>query len=61
MMPLAIIGVLLLAAIVGYGVYMFSRNDTLKNSKPRYKYVDTTDEKGIVTTKIVDLSEVDDK
>jgi NhaP-type Na+/H+ or K+/H+ antiporter len=33
MMPLAIIGVLIVALIVGYGVYMLTQNVTLKDNK----------------------------
>ena len=32
MMPLAILGVLIVALIIGYGVYMLSQNVTLKNN-----------------------------
>jgi hypothetical protein len=46
-----------MAGIVGYGFYMISENLTLKNTKPRYKYIDTTDKDGNITTKIVDLED----
>ncbi len=57
MMALAVIGILVMAAIVGYGVYMVSQNVTLKDTKPRYKYIDTTDKDGNITTKVVDLED----
>jgi hypothetical protein len=57
MMALSIIGIVVMAAIVGYGAYMVSQNVTLKNTKPRYKYVDTVDEDGNIITKIIDLED----
>ena len=56
-MALSIIGVAVMASIVGYGIYMVSQNVTLKNTKPRYKYVDTVDEDGNEITKVVDLED----
>ncbi len=57
MMALAVIGILVMAGILGYGFYMISENLTLKNKKPRYKYIDTTDKDGNITTKIVEDDE----
>ena len=54
MMPLAILGVLIVALIVGYGVYMLSQNVTLKDKTPRYTYTETTDEDGNKITIIKD-------
>jgi hypothetical protein len=57
MMALAVIGILVMAGIIGYGFYMISENLTLKNTKPRYKYIDTTDKDGNISTKIVEDDE----
>ena len=46
MMPLAILGVLIVALVVGYGVYMLTQNVTIKDKTPRYTYTETTDEDG---------------
>jgi high-affinity Fe2+/Pb2+ permease len=35
MMPLAILGVLIVALIIGYGVYMLSQNVTLKDKETK--------------------------
>lgn len=37
MMPLAILGVLIVALIIGYGVYMLSQNVTIKDNDKETK------------------------
>jgi hypothetical protein len=54
MMPLAILGVLTIALIIGYGVYMLTQNVTLKDKRPRYTYEETTDEDGNIIEVVKD-------
>lgn len=57
MMALAMIGILVMSGIVGYGMYMVIQNVTFKTTKPRYRYVDTKDEDGTIITKVEDLED----
>jgi hypothetical protein len=57
MMPLALIGVLLISLIVGWGVYYLVTNITFKRTTERYKYVSTKDQDGNEIVKVVDLQD----
>jgi hypothetical protein len=57
MMPLALIGLVLMAGLVGWGVWTISKSLTLKPTTERYRYVKTKDEAGNEITKIIDLQE----
>jgi predicted NAD/FAD-binding protein len=57
MIMLAVVGITVLVAIVGYGVYGLSAKFTLKQSTDRYRYVKTKDENGNEITKVVDLED----
>lgn len=61
MMPLAIIGVLIMAAIVGFGIYKLINSFTLKRTTDRYRYEKTLDADGNEITKVVDLEDKNDK
>lgn len=61
MMPLAIIGVLIIASIVGYGVWRLANSFTLKQTTERYRYEKTIDKDGNEITKVVDLQDEDNK
>lgn len=57
MMPLAVVGVLLMAGIVGFGIWKLVNSFTLKPTTDRYRYVKTKDENGNEITKVVDLKD----
>lgn len=59
MMPLAIVGVLLMTGIVGFGIWKLINSFTLKSTTDRYQYVKTKDEHGNEITKVVDLEDKD--
>jgi hypothetical protein len=61
MMPLAIIGVLIMAAIVGFGIYKLINSFTLKRTTDRYRYEKTLDADGNEIVKVVDLEDKDEK
>jgi hypothetical protein len=61
MMPLALLGVLLMAGIVGFGIYKLINSFTLKSTTDRYRYVKSKDEHGNEITKVVDLDENDNE
>lgn len=57
MMPLALVGVLLMAGIVGFGIYKLVNSFTVKRTTDRYRYVKTKDADGNEITKVVDLED----
>jgi hypothetical protein len=61
MMPLAVIGVLLMAGIVSFGIWKLINSFTLKRTTERYRYVKAKDEHGNEITKVVDLEENDNE
>jgi hypothetical protein len=61
MMPLAIIGVLIMAAIVAFGIYKMLNSFTLKRTTDRYRYEKTIDADGNEITKVVDLEDGNEK
>jgi hypothetical protein len=61
MMPLAVVGVLLMAGIVGFGIWKLINSFTLKRTTDRYRYVKTKDENGNEITKVVDLEDNNEK
>jgi predicted negative regulator of RcsB-dependent stress response len=60
MMPLALVGVLIMAGLVGWGVWTIMKSITFKRTTDRYRYVKTKDEDGNEITKVVDLEDNDD-
>jgi predicted negative regulator of RcsB-dependent stress response len=61
MMPLALIGVLIMAGLVGWGVWNVVKSITLKKTTDRYRYVKTKDEDGNEITKVIDLEDSDNE
>jgi predicted negative regulator of RcsB-dependent stress response len=61
MMPLAIIGVLIMAGLIGWGIWNILKSFTLKKTTDRYRYVKTKDENGNEITKVIDLEDENDK
>jgi hypothetical protein len=61
MMPLAIIGVLIMSAVVGFGIYKLYNSFSIKKTTERYRYVKTTDSEGNEITKVVDLNDDNEK
>jgi predicted negative regulator of RcsB-dependent stress response len=57
MMPLALVGVLIMAGLVGWGVWTIAKSITFKRTTDRYRYVKTKDEDGNEITKVVDLED----
>jgi hypothetical protein len=57
MMPLALIGLVLMAGLVGWGVWTISKSVALKPTTERYRYVKAKDEDGNEITKVIDLQE----
>lgn len=55
MMPLALIGVLIMAGLVGWGLWMLVKSFSLKQTTDRYRYVKTKDQDGNEITKVIDL------
>jgi hypothetical protein len=60
-MPLALVGVLLMAGIVGFGIYKLVNSFTVKRTTDRYRYVKAKDENGNEITKVVDLEDDNEK
>jgi hypothetical protein len=61
MMPLAIIGVLIMSAIVGFGIWKLLNSFTIRSTTDRYRYVKTLDKNGNEITKVIDLTENDNE
>lgn len=61
MMPLSLIGIIILALLVGLGAAVIMKSITLRQTTDRYRYVKTKDENGNEITKIIDLEDNDDK
>lgn len=61
MMPLAIVGVLIMSAIVGFGIWKLVNSFTLKPTTDRYRYVKAKDEHGNEITKVIDLKANDNE
>lgn len=57
MMPLALVGVLIMAGLVGWGVWTVTKSITFKRTTDRYRYVKTKDADGNEITKVVDLED----
>ena len=57
MMPLAIIGLVLMSALVAWGVWSVTKSITVKKTTERYKYVKAKDEDGNEITKVIDLED----
>jgi hypothetical protein len=61
MMPLAVIGVLIMSVIVGFGIYKLLGSFTLKQTTDRYRYIQAKDADGNEITKVVDLEDKNEK
>jgi hypothetical protein len=61
MMPLSLIGIIILALLVGLGAAVIMKSITFRQTTDRYRYVKTKDENGNEITKIIDLEDNDDK
>lgn len=59
MTPLALIGLLVMAFLVGYGFWKVFSSISFRKTTNRYRYEKTKDENGNEITKVVDLE--DDK
>ncbi len=57
MMPLALIGLSLMAGLIGWGVWNVSKSITMKKTTDRYRYVKAKDEYGTETEMVLDLQE----
>jgi predicted negative regulator of RcsB-dependent stress response len=57
MMPLAIIGVLIMSGLVGWGVWTITKSITFRTTTDRYQYVKVKDENGNEITKVIDLED----
>lgn len=60
MMPLSIIGLIIIAALIGIGASVILKNLTFKRTTDRYRYVKTKDENGNEITKVIDLEDDED-
>jgi hypothetical protein len=61
MMPLALIGVLIMSALIGFGIYKLVGSFTLKQTTDRYRYMPAKDADGNEITKVVDLENKNEK
>jgi len=59
-MPLALIGLFLMAGLVGWGVWNVSKSITIKKTTDRYRYVKVKDKDGNEITKVIDLEDEKD-
>lgn len=57
MTPLALIGLLVMAFLIGYGFWKVFSSITVKETTNRYRYEKTKDEDGNEITKVVDLED----
>jgi hypothetical protein len=57
MMPLALIGLLIMATCIGWGVWAVLKGVSFKQTTDRYRYVKTKDENGNEITKVIDLED----
>jgi len=57
MVALALIGVIIMAGLVGWGVWTITKSISLKKTTDRYRYVKTKDEDGNEITKVIDLED----
>jgi len=55
MMPLALIGLLLMTSLIGWGVWAIVKSITLKKTTDRYRYIKTKDENGNEIVRVIDL------
>lgn len=60
MMMLTIIGLFIMASLVGWGAFAIFKSIQLKKTTDRYRYVKTKDENGNEITKVVDLENDED-
>lgn len=59
-MPLSLVGIIIIAALIGVGAFVIMKNLTFKRTTGRYRYVKTKDENGNEITKVVDLEDDED-
>jgi hypothetical protein len=60
MMPLSLIGLIIIATLIGVGAAVILKNMTFRNTTDRYRYVKTRDENGNEITKVIDLEDDED-
>lgn len=60
MMPLSLIGIIIIATLIGIGAAVIAKSVTLRQTTDRYRYVKTKDENGNEITKVVDLEDDED-
>ena len=59
-MPLSLIGLVIIATLIGVGAAVILKNLTFKRTTDRYRYVKTKDENGNEITKVIDLEDDED-
>lgn len=57
MVALALIGVIIMSGLVGWGVWTIVKSVSLKKTTDRYRYVKAKDENGNEITKVIDLND----
>lgn len=60
MMPLSLIGLIIIAALIGVGATVVLKNLTFRKTTDRYRYVKAKDENGNEITKVIDLEDDED-
>lgn len=60
MVPLSLIGLIIIAALIGVGATAVLKNLTFRKTTDRYRYVKAKDENGNEITKVVDLEDDED-
>jgi hypothetical protein len=56
-MMLTLIGIVVVAGLIGLGVAVLAKNVGFRRTTERYRYVETKDENGNVITKVIDLED----
>ena len=56
-MPLALIGIIVIAVLIGFGIWKLFTSVTLKSTTDRYRYERVKDEDGNEILKVVDLED----
>jgi hypothetical protein len=60
MMPLSLIGLVIIATLIGVGAAVILKNLTFRKTTDRYRYVKVKDENGNEITKVIDLEDDED-
>ena len=59
-MPLSLIGLVIIATLIGVGAAVILKNLTFRKTTDRYRYVKAKDENGNEITKVIDLEDDED-